>query len=118
MLNINKLKKLQRKSGLEIADFCKKISITKSTWYNLLKSGDFRVVQLEKMSEIFEVPISSFFDDTGVPGNNLSITNGDNNKQIIINGKKTNAKALVEKIKGLEKEVKLLKEINELLKNK
>lgn len=108
MLNINKIRMLGKRMNLTQDALVKKIGITKSTYHNLLKSGDFRISHLEKMAEIFEVDICEFFK------------NDDNNYSIKTKGSTVNEDSVDygknEKIASLEKEIELQEEIIKLLK--
>ncbi len=72
MLNINKIEKLRKSNGVTIDDFAEKLSINRATYFNLKKSRDFRTIALEKMSELFNVPIGFLFDEVELEEENAT----------------------------------------------
>ncbi len=84
-----KIEQLRKDKGLSQTDLSDKIGISLATYTNLIRTCDFRISHLKKMSEVLLVPINYFFEDL-------------NNENITIEGYKS-------KINKLEKENKDLK---------
>ena len=62
-MNTNKLEKIRTLKKITIDELVSQIGITKNTYFNLRKSGDFRISHLEKIAQIFNVNICVFFND-------------------------------------------------------
>lgn len=115
MLNTSKIEKIRKSKGVLQEAVCEKVGFSMGTYHNLLKNGEFRINHLEVMAKLFKVPLNDFFDeDIKTYNNNVNDINIVNDNK---NGygydsdlKKENA--------ALKKEIKYLKEINELLRNK
>jgi transcriptional regulator with XRE-family HTH domain len=66
MLNISKIEKFRKKSGLTITQLVELLEITDTTYNNLKKTRDFRVLTLEKMAKIFGIKVTEFFDESNL----------------------------------------------------
>ena len=103
---------------IKYKDICEKIGMSYQNFNRCIKENKIPAHKLEQIAGILNVPVGYFFEE-GEKGN---VINGNGNKNNIQAGGNVDYKAscesLKEKIKGLEKEVKYLKEINELIKNK
>lgn len=112
--NVIKLRKMNQR---ELADLT---GYSTAAINKALARGDFKVSMLEKFAKVLDVPMNFFFEE----GDNLEIK-GKNNIQLNFgngdNSRKTDSihkyetDLLKEKIIGLEKEIALLKQINEML---
>lgn len=61
-MNINKLSKLLEGKGRK-ADLLRKTGITRPTLESILNGGDFKVSNLEKISDALNVKVGYFFDE-------------------------------------------------------
>jgi len=120
-LNTEFIKSAVSRSGMSIDEFSAKAQITKATYYNLLKSGDFRISQLFRIVEVLEVNFFELFDGDI---ESLKKIKGDGNV-VMVNSKHNNTKLnnntqskLKTKVKLLELENESLKREAELLKGK
>lgn len=126
-----KIKKLAKDRSMPMKEVAQSVGMTENGLAYAFKHHSFKVRDLIKASEFFEVPISYFFTDASslnnynqVEGNsNLTVqgkkNNGSNQSGA---GKKSDAEhelaLLRQRVVALEKEVQLKDEIIELLKNK
>jgi len=118
---INKIEELRKNNRYSYEQLSEKIGMTKMGLHGALKNGDIKLSILIKISEIFQVPITYFFDEsteTNENMNNITIGgNNVNNNKVIIAKKHTDAE--IEKlrieIESLKKEIDSLKENNKLL---
>ncbi len=123
-MEINKLKELLKSKKLNQRELADKIGYTQTAISQAMSRGDFKISMLEKIANVLDVPISYFFSE----GNNIKIKGhvhsgvGDIIKANEINSSdkelQLENKHLKEKIEGLQREIELLKEMNEILKNK
>ncbi|MCF6365270.1 MAG: helix-turn-helix domain-containing protein [Bacteroidales bacterium] len=63
-MNTNKIEDIRKVKKITIDEVCKKVGITKNTYINLRRSGDFRVSHLESIAELFKIDICIFFKES------------------------------------------------------
>jgi len=105
-LDYNKLKSLIKDRGLTLLKVSSGIGLTETGFYQAIKNNTLKVRDLEKISKILELPVSSFFEEPPT----MIIQNGNIN----LNGKNTGSITVSEakhEIEVLNKEIVNLKEI-------
>lgn len=111
----SKIEKLRKIKFRTQEEFCKKVGFTVQTYGDSLKKNRFNSIYLGKMADVLGVSVSYFFDeDINTYNNNVNDIN-------IVNDNKSGYGSdsdLKKENAALKKEIKYLKEINELLKNK
>ena len=115
-----KIKQLLASKKSNAPELAKAIGKTKQSVYGYLEKNDIDTAILRNIANFFNVPISYFFDEDPEQGNGFRV--GDvlhnNNNTVVINGEATTIAGLIEKVKGLKRECELLREMNEMLKNR
>jgi len=105
MKNIDlKIKKLLESKEISASRFCKKIGVTESGYTYMIKNESMKLKTLYKISEVLQVPVSYFFDESEVSN--------------VGSGPDVSLQVLKKENEGLKKEIELKNEIIELLKNK
>lgn len=105
-MDYNKLKSLIKDRGLTLLKVSSGIGLTETGFYQAIKNNTLKVRDLEKISKILELPVSSFFEEPPT----MIIQNGNIN----LNGKNTGSITVSEakhEIEVLNKEIVNLKEI-------
>lgn len=81
-----KIKQLMLKEKIEISDLAKKLGKSKQAIYDLIEKDDVNTSLLRELSSVFNVPISTFFDDSTTSqtsaGNSNILVGRDNNGNI------------------------------------
>lgn len=81
-----KIKQLMIKENIEIPVLAKKLGKSKQAIYDILEKEDVNTSLLKDLSSVFNVPITSFFDDSTVnqnsTGNSNVLVGRDNNGHI------------------------------------
>ncbi|MBN2664806.1 MAG: helix-turn-helix domain-containing protein [Bacteroidales bacterium] len=117
-----KIKELLLKNELTIENLAYKLGVSPATLHNLFKKNNTNTDLLKKISDVFEVPVSSFFDEekntnSGVA--NGSQINGNYNKvSIKVNEQANEIEKLNQEVSYLKELLKQKDEIINLLKNK
>ena len=103
------IKELMLKQNIEVADLAKRLGKTKQAVYDMLDKEDVNTSLLRELAAIFNVPITTFFDNS--VNNNQSNT-GNNS---IVLGQNNNVDSLnldyKEKLESALVEIKHLKEV-------
>lgn len=63
-MDVKKIKLLMKQRKVSQREISKLIGITQAGLSFMFKSKDFKVSTLEKIAEVLQVPVSSFFEDT------------------------------------------------------
>lgn len=113
----SKIEKLRKIKFRTQDEFCKKVGFSVQTYGDSLRKNKFNSSYLGKIADVLEVSISYFFDD-----DKSKNYNNENNINIVNDNKQEYSSSIESDLKkenaALKKEIKYLKEINELLKNK
>ncbi len=120
-----KIKLLLQQRGVDRIVFAQKIGKTESNIFNIFNRKTIDTGLLQKISDVLEVPITYFFTDDNVNINeinnntisNLDIVQGKHN-QVGAASNDEEKKLLVAENNHLKKQIELLEEMIELLKNK
>ena len=122
-MQLLKIKELSHKKNVTLKDIATHSEMTYQNLNRCINENKIQASVLERIAQFLNVPISYFFD-----GEDNGLRVGDvqhNNNTVVINGEATTIAGLIEKVKGLkreceekEKQIELLREMNEMLKNK
>lgn len=112
MLDVNKIEEIRKLKFRTQLNFCEKIGLSVKGYTNALNRKDFKYTTLEKIAEVLEIPISYFFYDE----KSKNYNNNENNINVVNDNKSSYGSDLKKENAALKKEIKYLKEINELLK--
>ena len=107
-----KIREIIKKRGITQSELSKVIGMTRNGFQKALENETFKATALQEMADHLNVGVNYFYENSNYNNeNNISIVN-DNKSGYGSESdfKKENA--------ALKKEIKYLKEINELLKNK
>jgi transcriptional regulator with XRE-family HTH domain len=63
LMDYLKLHKAVETNKISITELCKKIYITRKTYYNNIENKTLKVETLEKICEVLQLPVTYFFDD-------------------------------------------------------
>lgn len=117
MRNVERLaKELLAKKNMSIEKLAANSGLTKSTVISIFKKNDAKVSQLEAISTVLGVPVSYFLEDT--KGSINIVSQGVGHNQGLSNQAFGNIAECIERVRGLEREVELLREMNEMLKGR
>lgn len=120
MLNLQKIKQLASAKDMTLVDVAKELGISKQSLNQMMRENSTKVSTLERIAEILDVPVTTFFDEVSHV-NTVSINTGVSHspnaiQSINSDGLVENA-VLKERIKGLELLNQAYKEQIELLRN-
>lgn len=124
MANLHKIRKLQENKRIEFNEVAEYIDYTPQGLRTAIKNGKIMTDALEKIAAYFQVPVGYFFDEceaTGfIGGHNIVQTmNGHTINQTIGEIEcHRQLEVALEKIRGLEEQIKVLKDFIEVLKKK
>ncbi len=76
---IRQLDKLMQARKLTQKDVANIINVSQNAISNIIKRGDLKVSQLNKIAKYFNVPVSYFFEESGTGGNIVQTANGNGN---------------------------------------
>lgn len=100
-MNLRRLNKLVKDSGMTKVEIAKKCGITRSTLDNALRGSDIRVSIVESLAEVLSVNVGFLFDNESF--SNSAIANGNSSVAAINSEVSVGKDALMEeKIKYLE----------------
>ena len=117
-------------ANLDVAEVATALDMTPQNLYKIFKRDSCESKYIERLSELTNTPIAYFFDDKR--GNNHQVAdrggvnvagfskarNIHTSSRDIEDKRDVALKVCLEKVKGLEKEVSLLREMNEILKSR
>ena len=120
----NNLKQILRDKGITLKSVLKNIGMNEQSYYTAIKSNTLRISHLFAIAQYLNIPISYFFGEKPSGGNiiqNTGVVNGShiNIQQTIAHNKELahENELLREKVKALEKQIDLLNQMIEILKN-
>ena len=85
-MNLDKIKQIAEKKGISIRKLAEVIEKTEQGLHSAIRNNTLKSIDLEKIAQILEVPISYFFEE----GENQEIS-----KKIIQNGNGNNLKIFI-----------------------
>lgn len=128
-----RLKGLVTDRKLSVSDLAAKTGKTTTAIYEIFKKEDLNTGVLKEFAEVLEIPIINLFEEAnaGAPstdpdnpsihttkGKELPIFNDADFPKYGLSRNEADLQLCMEKVKGLQREVELLKEVNEMLKKK
>jgi len=121
-----RLKGLVDDRKLSVSDLAAKTGKTTTAIYEIFKKEDLNTGILKEFAEVLEIPIINLFEEanTGTQpvnhtkGKDLPIFNEADFPKYGLSRNEADLQLCLEKVKGLQREVELLKEVNEMLKKK
>ena len=119
-MNLIRIKKISEKKDITLKSLCERINMSYQNLNRCIRENKISANDLEKISDVLEVPVSYFFEEENDRINNglSNVANGNTNSTVTINEKEYNVKVLMERIKGLEAQLAAKNETIEILKNK
>lgn len=120
MLNLQKIKVLAKQKGIAQTEIAKQLGMSSQAFSKILRENSTKVSTLERIAEILDVPVTTFFDEvshvntvsinTGVQGspNAVQSVGSDNSSEVAL---------LKSRIELLEELNRSYKEQIELLRN-
>ena len=83
MLNLQKIKELSESTGISMTEVAKMLQTSPQALSKMIRENSTKVSTLEKLSEIFNVPVGYFFNEVTPPtvqaGDNSVAIAGNNN---------------------------------------
>lgn len=120
MLNLQKIKTLAKQKGIAQTEIAKQLGISSQAFSKILRENSTKVSTLERIAEILDVPVTTFFDSP-VHTNTISINTGvqgsPNAVQSVGSGSSGEVALLKSRIELLEALNQSYKEQIELLRN-
>jgi len=120
MLNLQKIKQLASVKNMTLVDVAKELGISKQSLNQMMRENSTKVSTLERIAEILDVPVTTFFDSP-VHTNTISINTGvqgsPNAVQSVGSGSSGEVALLKSRIELLEALNQSYKEQIELLRN-
>ena len=122
-MNYSIIKELANEKNFSIRKLCLKIGISEQGLHAAIRNNTLKIRDLEKIANVLGVNIEYFFKENSNIDISGQVQIGNGNKQNMnyadrFKDMEADNRLLKEKIKGLQNEVLLLKEMNDILKNK
>jgi len=128
-----RLKGLVDDRKLSVSDLAAKTGKTTTAIYEIFKKEDLNTGILKEFAEVLEIPIINLFEEANAgsssadrgnqpintaKGKDLPTFNEADFPKYGLSRNEADLQLCLEKVKGLQREVELLKEVNEMLKKK
>lgn len=120
MLNLQKIKVLAKQKGIAQTEIAKQLGMSSQAFSKILRENSTKVSTLERIAEILDVPVTTFFDEVSHV-NTVSINTGvqdsPNAVQSVGSDNSSEVALLKSRIELLEELNRSYKEQIELLRN-
>jgi transcriptional regulator with XRE-family HTH domain len=121
-----RLKGLVDDRKLSVSDLAARTGKTTTAIYEIFKKEDLNTGILKEFAEVLEIPIINLFEEVNTgsqpinhgKGKDLPTFNEADFPKYGLSRNEADLQLCLEKVKGLQREVELLKEVNEMLKKK
>jgi len=116
-----KIKFILDKKNKTVKWLAQSIEMSEQNFYKIFKRNSIETSHLQKIAEVLEVPITTFFEEENKNGSNINyqVIKGDNNNQNSLKDRLTyENESLRREIESQKKEIALLREMIEMLKKK
>ena len=115
MLNLQKIKELSENSGTSLSEVAKMLQTSPQALSKMIRENSTKVSTLEKLSEIFHVPVGYFFNEVTPP---TAQANGDNSVAIAGNNNVTIPHEVLVMLSDKDKQLREKDELIAKLTNK
>ena len=78
-MNYQKIEDERRARNLTLEDFANKIGVSQAGYNQMLRSQSMKIATLEKIAEVLQMPVSSFFEPKDGNSGIQQIANGNGN---------------------------------------
>jgi transcriptional regulator with XRE-family HTH domain len=120
-VDFDKIKKLAKRRGFTLKELIAQIDMSEANYYKCVKRGSIETRHLEKIADVLVAPPTYFFDESSgnqknILGNNNRVSVDSPNSHNKTNTGSHELEICKERVKALESENKLLREMIEMYK--